>query len=45
VRWSIRPDRPSLASRLVPTAAALAALALAVWLGAHGIIGLRTWAW
>ena len=45
VRWSIRPNRPSLASRLVPTAAALAALALAVWLGANGIIGLRTWAW
>jgi CubicO group peptidase (beta-lactamase class C family) len=45
VRWSFRPDRPPLASRLVPTAAALAALALAVWLGAHGIIGLRTWAW
>ena len=45
VRWSFRRDRPSLPSRLVPTAAALAALALAVWLGAHGIIGLRTWAW
>lgn len=45
VRWSMRPDRPSLASRLVPSAAAFAALALAVWLGAHGIIGLRTWAW
>jgi CubicO group peptidase (beta-lactamase class C family) len=45
VRWSRRPDRPSLASRLVPTAMAFAALALAVWFGAHGMIGLRTWAW
>jgi hypothetical protein len=45
VRWSIRRDRPPLASRLVPTVAALAALALAAWLGAHGILGLRTWAW
>jgi hypothetical protein len=45
VRWSMRSDRPSRLSRLVPTAAAVAALAFAVWLGAHGIIGLRTWAW
>jgi hypothetical protein len=45
VRWSIRSDRPSLVTRLVPTATVLAALALAVWFGAHGIIGLRTWVW
>jgi hypothetical protein len=45
VRWSLRPDRPSLLSRLVPSAIALAALGFAVWLGINGIIGLRTWAW
>jgi hypothetical protein len=45
VRWSLRPDRPSLVSRLVPTAVAFAALGFALWLGANGIIGLRTWAW
>ena len=31
--------------RLVPTLAAVAAFGLTLWLGAHGIIGLRTWAW
>ena len=45
LRWSWRRDRPSLASRLVPTACAIAAFGFVVWLGAHGIIGLCTWAW
>jgi CubicO group peptidase (beta-lactamase class C family) len=45
VRWSRRPDRPSLWRRLVPTATAAAAFAIAVWFAANGIIGLRTWAW
>lgn len=45
VRWSIRIPRPPLWLRLVPALAAVAASGLAVWLGAHGIIGLRTWAW
>ena len=35
----------SLWVRLVPTLTATAAFGLTLWLGAHGIIGLRTWAW
>jgi CubicO group peptidase (beta-lactamase class C family) len=45
LRWSVRADRPGLAQRLVPTLTAVTAFAMTVWLGAHGIIGLRTWAW
>lgn len=45
LRWSVRPDRPSLWSRLVPVLTAVASFGLTVWLGANGIIGLRTWAW
>jgi CubicO group peptidase (beta-lactamase class C family) len=45
VRWSIRPDRPRLAARLVPTVFALAFAGLTIWLAAHGVIGFRTWAW
>ena len=33
------------AYRLVPTVTATLAFGLTLWLGAHGIIGLRTWAW
>jgi CubicO group peptidase (beta-lactamase class C family) len=45
VRWSTRPDRPRLRYRLLPSMAAVAAFGMTLWLGAHGIIGLRTWAW
>ena len=45
VRWSMRIPRPPWWLRLVPALAAVAASGLAIWLGAHGIIGLRTWAW
>lgn len=45
VRWSMRIPRPPWWQRLVPALAAVAGFGLAVWLGAHGIIGLRTWAW
>ena len=45
LRWSVRPDRPPAWSRLVPSPCAAAALGLAIWFGAPGIIGLRTWAW
>lgn len=45
LRWSMRADRPSLRFRLLPSLAATAAFGLALWAGAHGIIGLRTWAW
>jgi len=45
VRWNMRPDRPRLRYRLLPSLAATAAFGMTLWLGAHGIIGLRTWAW
>jgi hypothetical protein len=45
VRWCVRPDRPRAASRIVPTACAIAAFGLALWFAANGVIGLRTWAW
>jgi hypothetical protein len=45
VGWCVRPDRPSLARRAVPTACAIAAFSLALWFAANGLIGLRTWAW
>ncbi len=45
LHWSLRPDRPSWVGRLVPTLCALAAVGMALWLGANGWIGLRTWAW
>jgi hypothetical protein len=45
LRWMIRRDRPSLASRLVPTLTALAAAALASWGAANSMIGFRSWLW
>ena len=45
VRWSVRPDRPGLLGRIVPSVTSIAAFVLTAWLGANGIIGLRTWAW
>ncbi len=45
LRWSMRADRPPLRLRLLPSLAATAAFGLALWAGAHGLIGLRTWAW
>jgi CubicO group peptidase (beta-lactamase class C family) len=45
LRWTMRADRPRLRLRLLPSLAATAAFGLALWVGAHGIIGLRTWAW
>jgi CubicO group peptidase (beta-lactamase class C family) len=44
-RAALRPDRPSPWLLVVPAACSLAACAMTVWLGANGIIGLRTWAW
>ena len=43
LRWAVRPDRPSLATRLVPSATAICAFAIAVWFALHGLIGIRTW--
>src|SRR5262249_32966799 len=45
IRWAWRAERPCLLARLVPSATAIGAVGLAIWLGAHGVIGLRTWAW
>jgi hypothetical protein len=45
LRWSAGLARPPLWYRMVPSLAATAAFGLTMWLGAHGIIGLRTWAW
>jgi hypothetical protein len=45
VRFSMRSDRPPLRKRLLPTLAATAAFGMTLWTGAHGLIGLRTWAW
>jgi CubicO group peptidase (beta-lactamase class C family) len=44
VRWMMHPSPPPRLGRIVPTITALAAVALAIWLGAHGLIGVRTWA-
>lgn len=40
-----RPDRPSLDVLAFPAACAVGGFGFALWLGAHGWIGLRTWAW
>jgi CubicO group peptidase (beta-lactamase class C family) len=45
IRWSLRPDRPRLWARLIPTTCGLAFFGLALWLTANGWLGLRTWAW
>ncbi len=45
VRWSLRPDRPSLMSRLCPMIFAVAFFGLTLWLAAHGWVGIRTWSW
>ncbi len=37
--------RTAMWSRVVPSLASTAAVGMTVWLGAHGIIGLRLWAW
>jgi hypothetical protein len=37
--------RPPLLERLIPTACALAAFGIGIWLEEGGVIGLRTWAW
>jgi hypothetical protein len=44
VRAWVRGEVPRWA-RLVPTTAALACFGVSLWLTAHGIVGLRLWAW
>jgi hypothetical protein len=45
VRAAVARSRASWVVRLVPTLTSTLAVGLVLWLGAHGIIGLRTWAW
>jgi hypothetical protein len=45
VRWWLRPDRPRILVRLLPSACAIALAGLAAWFTANGLAGLRTWAW
>jgi hypothetical protein len=44
-RWAFRPDRPHLLALVFPAMCGLAFTGLTVWLGLHGMIGFRTWAW
>lgn len=45
VRAAVARDRVSWIVRLLPSLTSTLAVGLTLWLGAHGIIGLRTWAW
>jgi hypothetical protein len=45
VRWTLRPDRPSLIALVPPMVCGLAFSGLTLWLTVHGWLGLRTWAW
>jgi len=45
VRAAVGRERSSWLVRLWPTVTSTLAVGLVLWLGAHGIIGLRTWAW
>jgi CubicO group peptidase (beta-lactamase class C family) len=38
-------QRTGLLERLIPTACAIAAFGIGIWLEEGGVIGLRTWAW
>ncbi|HTL33189.1 MAG TPA: serine hydrolase domain-containing protein [Kofleriaceae bacterium] len=43
VRWLRRPDRPHMLAMIVPIAFGLVFSAFSLWLGLHGVIGVRTW--
>ena len=45
LRWTLRPDWPSVLALLMPMMYGLAFSGLTLWLTAHGWLGLRTWAW
>ncbi|MGE3761265.1 MAG: serine hydrolase domain-containing protein [Kofleriaceae bacterium] len=45
IRWALRPDQVSRISLVIPAVCGIAFTGLALWLGANGWIGLRTWAW
>lgn len=45
VRAAVARNRASWWVRLWPTLTSTLSVVLTLWLGAHGLIGLRTWAW
>lgn len=45
VRALVCPERPSILAMLFPIAFGIAFCGLALWWGANGLIGLRTWSW
>jgi len=45
IRCALRPDRPPLGWLLFPALCGVAFFGLTLWLAAHDVIGLRTWAW
>lgn len=45
VRAAVARPRAPWVVRALPTITSTLAMGLTLWLGAHGIIGLRTWAW
>jgi len=45
VRATVGRDRTAWPWRVWPALTSTAAMGLTAWLGAHGIIGLRTWVW
>ncbi len=45
VRQAVSDDRDSWWVRVIPSLTSTLAVGLTLWFGAHGIIGLRTWAW
>jgi CubicO group peptidase (beta-lactamase class C family) len=45
LRWLRRPDRAPWSWRLFPTVCGVAFFSFTLWLAAHGLIGVRTWAW
>lgn len=45
VRAAVGRERASWLVRVVPTVTSTLAVGLVLWLGAHGLIGVRTWAW
>ena len=45
VRATLARDRIAWWVRAIPSLTITLAVGLTLWLGAHGIIGLRTWAW
>ena len=45
LRWMTHPDRPRALALAMPTLFGVSFFGFAIWLGANGWIGLRTWAY